>query len=78
MILDWRQDGDRLVAYCGEAAVGAIFLSTTKRMVRFRVWVTKNMNPVESRANSVALAKLEVEKRFEAFLDLAQLTRRVS
>lgn len=72
MNLTWKQDGSRIIGYCGEAAVGAVF-PTVGRRTRWRAWVTKNMNPTEGTARNDGLAKLEVEKRFEGFLTLAAL-----
>lgn len=69
-------DGDnRRLMFVGHAAVGAIFLPTAPRAryVRWRVWVTAKMNPVEGAARREASAKAEVEKRFDDFLMLAGL-----
>lgn len=76
MNLQWVvQEGGRVLGFCGEAPVGAIF-PTVGRRTRWRAWVTKNMNPAESTARNEGLAKLEVEKRFEEFLTLANLESR--
>lgn len=66
------RDAHRVVAMCGDAEVGAVFPSSARR-VRWRAWVTKNMNPVEQTARDVEEAKREVEARFNGFLELAKL-----
>lgn len=67
-----RRDADRIIAMCGDADVGAVFPGVGRR-VRWRAWVTKNMNPVEQTARDVDEAKREVEARFSGFLELAKL-----
>lgn len=71
-VLQWVSENGRILAKCGDLPVGAIYPSTGRR-TRWRVWVTKNMNPVQQTAATDAKAKLEVELRFEEFLQLANL-----
>lgn len=68
----WRHEPTRIVAMCGDVAVGAVYPALGRRC-RWRAWVTKNINTTESNSASVGLAQLAVEKRFEEFLVLAQL-----
>lgn len=72
--VEWKSEGayeadNRRLAEVGKVAVGAIFLGG--RRVRWRVWVTPNMNPVEGTSPNVAAAQLEVENRYYRFLMLA-------
>lgn len=71
MKIEWKAENGRVVAYSCDAAIGAIFPGGKR--IRWRAWVTKNMNPVEGTARNDGLAKLEVEQRFQAFLELAGL-----
>lgn len=74
--LRWHEGstGQRILAMRGDAPIGAIFPPWEGRSrARWRVWVTKNMNPVEGTARHVEAAKVEIEKRFEEFLALAKL-----
>lgn len=73
----WKNEGHRLVAMCGEVAIGAVFPAIGRR-IRWRAWVTKNVNPVESTNRTIMGAKDEVEHRFHEFLQLAQLTPRLN
>lgn len=72
-MIRWIDEGHRLLAMSGDAAIGAVFPRVGQRNCRWRAWVTKNMNPVESTAVGVDRAKQEVEQRFAAFLELAGL-----
>lgn len=71
MQLEWITEPGRTVGKCGNLAVGAVYPGV--RRIRWRAWVTKNMNPVESTAINESKAKLEVELRFDEFLQLANL-----
>ena len=71
MKLRWEVQSHRSVAKCGDADIGAIYPGNNR--VRWRIWVTKNMNPIESTAASEEAAKAEVERRFSEFLTLARL-----
>lgn len=44
-MIEWKKEPHREVGYCGGAAVGAIFYGIHR--MRWRAWVTKNLNPVE-------------------------------
>lgn len=72
---DGCYDGDnRQLAMCGKVAVGAVFLPGARgRYVRWRVWCTSRMHPVEGSARSLEGARVEVERRFDEFLFLAAL-----
>lgn len=83
MTLRWDEgsySGDnRRLLMCGHVAVGAIFVPAARaRYVRWRVWCTARMNPVEGSARSIDGAKREVEERFTEFLTLAGLQAGVS
>lgn len=72
--IEWKPEGayetdNRRLAFVGLVAVGAIFLGG--RRVRWRVWVTPNMNPVEGTAINEIAAKREVAERYYRFLLLA-------
>jgi hypothetical protein len=64
--------GSRTLAMCGDISIGATFTSAGRR-TRWRMWVTKNMNPVQQTAANDTKAKAEIERRFEEFLQLAKL-----
>lgn len=77
--IDWRGptfDGDnRIVAFCGHVAIGAVFAPAggRARYWRWRAWCTHNIHPVEGAARSEDQAKAEVADRFYHFLELARL-----
>lgn len=76
-LLTWVQEPGRVLAKCGDIGIGAIYPLISRRM-RWRVWVTKNMNPVEQTAANEAAAKAAVTERFEEFLKLANLQPRTA
>ncbi|MBN9600874.1 MAG: hypothetical protein J0G28_14535 [Afipia sp.] len=67
----WREETHRVVAYCGELSVGAIFPGVHRW--RWRVWHTVNANPVEGVTLNSAAARAAVEDRFECFVKAAGL-----
>lgn len=77
--IDWRGpafDGDnRIVGFCGSAAIGAVFVPSggRSRYWRWRAWCTTTIHPVEGSARGEAEAKREIEERFDRFLALAKL-----
>lgn len=79
MTIDWRGpafDGDnRIVAFCGHVAIGAVFMPAGRRARywRWRAWCTHNIHPVEGTARGEDQAKAEVADRFHRFLELARL-----
>lgn len=78
--IDWRGpafDGDnRIVGFCGSAAVGAVFIPSGRRTRywRWRAWYTTKLPPTEGVARTEADAKREVEEQFDRFRALAKLT----
>lgn len=78
-LLTWDEagayEGDvRRLGRCHLAVIGAIFLPAGRaRYVRWRMWCSTNMNPVEGSSPSVEAAKKEIEDRFDRFVDLAGL-----
>lgn len=72
--IEWKSEGaydgdNRRLACVRAVAVGAIFLGG--RRVRWRVWVTPNMNPIEGTSVNEEAAKREVAQRYYRFLMLA-------
>lgn len=81
--LHWRgpafEGDDRHLLFCGALAVGALFEGVIpragdgRRNVRWRCWVTKNMNPVDGVAGSLDGAKRAVEARVREALALMSM-----
>lgn len=77
--LQWHapafEGDDRHILTCGALHVGAAFAganypSGRRRGVRWRVWVTKNMNPVDGVSASLEAAKEACEARVREALSL--------
>ena len=81
-LLSWDDHGayegdSRRLGRCGQAVIGAIFLPSGRaKYVRWRMWCSVNMNPVDGTSKSVEGAKEEIERRFSQFVDLAGLERK--
>lgn len=76
MNLRWEVDTqtkNRILCFCGLVAVGAVFPSVGARHVRYRAWVTANMNPVDGTATNLDEAKTAIEQRFTDFTNKAGL-----
>lgn len=69
----WREEQHRIIAVCGDIAVGAVFRPHSGRFFRYRVWVGPTKNPADGSANSEAKAKQAVADQFDEFLAAAKL-----
>lgn len=70
----WLEEPHRIVAFCGEASIGAVFPPTPGgHYWRWRAWHTTTANPAEGVAPERDAAKARVEIRFQNFLDAAGL-----
>jgi hypothetical protein len=69
-MLDWRDEGHRIVAVCGEQDVGYVFPNEnpTAKWVRWRLVFTAGMVPMETRAIDIAAAKVDLQKYFATLL----------
>ncbi len=75
IVIRWVDKGARVQAMCGDAPIGAVFpRSAGARYIRWRAFITKNMNPVDGTAPTTYQAQEQVERRFAEFLDLAGLS----
>ncbi|NLS02306.1 hypothetical protein HGP14_02840 [Rhizobium sp. P32RR-XVIII] len=70
----WRQEAYRAVLQTGDVDIGAVYPPVgSGRMWRWRAWVTASGHVSAGRERSEQLAKQQVERRFQAFMNAARL-----
>ncbi|UXS01112.1 hypothetical protein [Agrobacterium tumefaciens] len=69
----WKDEGNRLLARCGDTAVGAVFRPLSAKYFRYRVWVGPTKNAANGSESTVEKAQKVVEHRFDEFLAATRL-----
>jgi hypothetical protein len=72
----WHDEGYRTALFSGDVAVGAVYQPGSSAVIwHWRIWINRRGHVHAGRASSCGDAKSQVERRFRAFLDAAQLVQ---